>query len=86
MRELLRLLLIIIIFIISGFNWNNKSNTYDIQRVINTIKELSSREYNGRMSGTLSGQRTENYIESNIKKLDLNPVEITIHIFKGSRG
>ena len=65
--------LIIIIFTISGFNWNYRSNTYDIQKVINTIKELSSKDYNGRMSGTLYGEKTENYIESEYKKIGLEP-------------
>lgn len=68
------LLSLIILLISCGFadkNYNPK--TYDTERIMSIIEELTSKEYNGRMAGSEDGKKTEEYVAAKFKEIGLEP-------------
>lgn len=66
--------LVIIIFVTfcgSASVYNPKA--YVVNNILNTIKEITSKEFNGRAAGTPDGKKTEDYFAAKFKKIGLKP-------------
>jgi Zn-dependent M28 family amino/carboxypeptidase len=46
---------------------------FDVERVLSTVSTLSSKDFNGRASGTPNGAKTEEYVASVFKQIGLEP-------------
>lgn len=74
LKRLSALLLLLLALVLScGFTNGYNPKCYNIDRILNTIEELSSKDFNGRMAGTEYGKKTEEYVESEFKKIGLIP-------------
>lgn len=66
--------LILSILILScGFSAKYNTKSYDTDKILNTIRELTSKDYNGRMAGTPDGTKTEEYVAEKFKEIGLIP-------------
>lgn len=66
-------LILTFIVLLCGFTPDGITKGYNTERIIGTIKLLSSKEFNGRMAGTPEGKDTEEYIEARFKEMGLKP-------------
>jgi Predicted aminopeptidases len=66
-------LLILVVLFSCSFTVGYNPKLYDIGRAMNTIKELTSRDFNGRAAGTQYGQKTEEYVAAKFKEAGLKP-------------
>lgn len=57
----------------SGFTAGYNPKSYSTDRIIETIRLLSSKNFNGRVAGTPDGIKTEEYIEARFKEIGLKP-------------
>lgn len=78
MKKLLKrvsalLLVLLVLLISSGFTSGYTPKSYDLDRVLSTIKELTSKEFNGRATGTPDGKKTEDYFAARFKEIGLKP-------------
>lgn len=64
---------LLFLLFLCGFTLNFNAHVYSTDRIINTIKELSSKEYNGRLAGTTYGVKTEEYVANEFKEIGLKP-------------
>lgn len=66
-------LAIIIILTLCGFTNGYNPKAYDVNNILNTIKEITSKEFNGRAAGTPDGKKTEDYFAAKFSEIGLKP-------------
>lgn len=62
-----------IVLLTCGFHSDFNSGLYSIERIMSTIRELSSPRFNGRMAGTREGRDTEEFVALKFKEMGLKP-------------
>lgn len=67
------LLVIIMLLTLCGFTSGYNPKAYDINNILKTITEITSKEFNGRAAGTPDGKRTEEYFAERFKEIGLKP-------------
>lgn len=64
-------------------------NAYDINNILQTIKEITTKDFNGRAAGTPYGKKTEDYFAARFKEIGLKPSGDNgtyLQAFDGTRG
>jgi hypothetical protein len=67
------ILISVIMLMTSGSSAAFNPRLFDTGRIMSTIRELTSKDYNGRMAGTPGGKKTEEFIASMFKNIGLKP-------------
>ena len=80
-----QIMLLFLILLSCAFS-KNQVYDYSVERIMNIIKEMSSKEFNGRMAGTKYGMLTEEYIEARFKEIGLDPGGIGGTYFQEFKG
>lgn len=82
------LIVFFILFLSCGFKGGYNPKLYNTEGILNIIKQLSSKEFNGRMAGTKEGKNTEEYVAAKFKELGLKPGGNNTYFqeFKGVSG
>lgn len=79
-------LVIIILLTFSGFTSGYNPKAYDVNNILKTIMEITSKEFNGRAAGTPDGKKTEDYFAAKFKEIGLKPGGDNGTYFQGFTG
>lgn len=67
------LLMVLLIITCCGFVPGYNPESYSTDKILQIIRQLSSKDFNGRMAGTPDGKKTEEYIAARFKEIGLKP-------------